>query len=88
MACGTMAKDKKYAVVKFLLDCTYSEVPTIWLVKENGHTQCWWPPRTANTPALMAQYVSPNHNTWERYNVDIMKYCSKYLCIPILQLYI
>lgn len=80
-------KDKtKYAVVKFLSDDTYSEIPTIWLKvaeKEGKKTQCWWPPRNSNTPLLMANYSTPNCDTWVLYNVEIIKYSGNYLCIFI-----
>lgn len=38
---------QKYAVVKFLVDSTYSEIPTSWLIEHDNIQQCWWPPRTA-----------------------------------------
>ncbi|XP_029662785.1 uncharacterized protein LOC115235264 [Formica exsecta] len=68
--------NKKYAVVKFLSDCTYSEIPTLWLIQEGNTQECWWPPRTANTPLLMTNYTSPNYDTWDRYEIEIIKYCT------------
>lgn len=83
------ARNKQYAVVKFLSDCTFSEIPTAWLMtEEDDNQQCWWPPRTANSKLLIANCASPNYDTWIRYDVDIIKYCSKYLCICILFFYI
>lgn len=32
---------KNYAVVKFLSDCTFSEIATAWLYKEGDMQQCW-----------------------------------------------
>jgi len=71
--------NKKYAVVKFLLDSTYSEISTTWLFKEKDTQYCWWPPRTANSATLIMNSESPDIYTWNRYEVEILKYCSKYL---------
>lgn len=69
---------KKYAVVKFLLDSTFSEIPTAWLINEDVDNQlCWWPPRTFNSATLIANCSSPNVKTWIKYEVDVVKYCSK-----------
>lgn len=43
---------KKYAVVKFLSDLTFSEIPTAWLLNDGKKDECWWPPRTANSASL------------------------------------
>lgn len=68
----------KYAVVKFLSDSTYSEIPTVWLFRDkNNIQQCWWLPRTANSAILIMNCESPN-STWNCYEVDIVKYCCKY----------
>lgn len=73
-------ENTKYAVVKFLLDSTYSEIPTTWLFKDyEDIQQCWWPPRTANSVTLIANCTSPNSNTWHQYEVEIVKYCCEYL---------
>lgn len=69
---------QKYAVVKFLVDSTYSEIPTIWLIEDDNIQQCWWPPRTANTALLISNYANPDYKTWDLYEVDIIKYCCKY----------
>jgi len=71
----------KYAVVKFKFDSTYSEIPAIWLIiDDNVKGQwCFWPPRTANCATLISNYTAPNFNTWVRYEVEIIKYCCKYL---------
>ncbi|CAL1678861.1 unnamed protein product [Lasius platythorax] len=69
--------NKKFAVVKFLSDCTYSEIPTAWLMTDDDdYEQCWWPPRTANSKLLKANCASPNYDTWIKYDVDIIKYCT------------
>ena len=79
-----MAENKKYAVVKFFSDNTYSEVPITWLVTgENNIQQCWWPPRTANSKPMIANCTNPNCNTWTKYDVEIIRYCCKYLRIYI-----
>lgn len=70
----------KYAVVKFLCDFTFSEIPTTWFIQHGNDTQqCWWPPRTANSAILIANYAKPDFSTWNRYKVDIIKYCCKYI---------
>lgn len=74
-----MSESRKYAVIKFLSDSTYSEKPITWLFKDKGIQQCWWPPRTANSATLIMNCESPDFCTWNRYEVDIVKYCSKYL---------
>lgn len=69
----------KYAVVKFVIDNLYSEVPTSWLIQEENKQLCLWPPRTANTKILIANDASPNLETWSEYEVEVIQYCSKYL---------
>lgn len=60
MDCDNQQEGKKrdHAVVKFLTDCTYSEIPIIWLHKNNS--QCWWPPRTSNCPQMIANCEKPD----------------------------
>ncbi|XP_029673714.1 uncharacterized protein LOC115241895, partial [Formica exsecta] len=66
-------ENKKYAVVKFLSDSTYSEIPTAWLFKDKEDIQqCWWPPRTANSATLIINCESPD-STWNSYEVDIFR---------------
>ncbi|XP_067204567.1 uncharacterized protein [Linepithema humile] len=69
-------ESKKYAVVKFLSDSTYSEIPTAWLFKKNDIQQCWWPPRTANSAILIMNCERPDFYTWNHYEVNIVKYCT------------
>lgn len=69
---------KNYAVVKFMSDCTFSEIPTAWLSKEGDIQECWWPPRTANSANLIGNCASPNTLTWSKHEIDIIKYCCKY----------
>lgn len=84
VADNIMENMKEYAVVKFLLDNTYSEVPVAWLLNENNNPQCWWPPRAmTNISTLMTDNVEPNYKTWSRYEVDIIKYCSQFSCIVL-----
>lgn len=77
MASSSQTKD--YAVVQFLSDSTYSEVPTKWLTKNGDNYLCWWPPRTSNTATLIAHCVNPNLQLWNKYEVDVIKYCCKYI---------
>lgn len=70
--------NKTYAVVKFKSDSTYSEIPTVWLVENDNKELCWWPPRTANAAMLIASCTRPDEQSWNQYEVDIIKYCCKY----------
>jgi len=67
----------RYAVVQFLDTDTYSEIPATWLIKKKNGSQCWWPSRTANCPQMIATCASPDFKTWDCYDVDIIKFCSK-----------
>lgn len=67
---------KNYAVVKFLSDCSFSEIPTVWISEENDMIHCWWPPRNANCANLITNCASPIFNTWSKHKVEIIKYCS------------
>lgn len=70
---------RKYAVVKFKSDSSYSEIPALWLMDKGDNRQwCLWPPRTANCATLMSNYTSPNYESWREYEVEIIKYCCKY----------
>lgn len=83
-----MAKNEKYAVVKFLSDGMYNEIPAAWLITENDNQQCWWPPRMANSKLLISNCTLPNYNTWTKHDVNIIKYCSKFYTFISLFLYI
>ncbi|KMQ88660.1 hypothetical protein RF55_11810 [Lasius niger] len=76
MDCDNPRKAKMwhYAVVQFLTEYTYSEIPTTWL-KENN-SQCWWPPRTSNCPQMIANCESPDFRTWNCYEVEVAKFCT------------
>lgn len=76
-------KCERHVVVKFLSDSTFSEIPTAWLIEEDDYTMCWWPPRTANSGTLIASCASAKHNTWSQYEVNVIKYCCKYISIYI-----
>ncbi|XP_039306808.1 uncharacterized protein LOC120358125 [Solenopsis invicta] len=67
---------KKYAVVKFLCDSSYSEIPTTWLFQEKNIQYCWWPPRTANSATLILNCESPDFSSWKHYEVNIIKHCT------------
>lgn len=75
-------RNKKYAVVKFLTDSTFSEIPIAWLLEDDDDNQlCWWPPRTCNSAILIANCATPNFSTWTQYEVEVVKYCCKYFKI-------
>lgn len=46
MDCDELKKNKKYAVLKFFSDNSYSEIPTAWLLINGDKQLCWWPSRT------------------------------------------
>jgi len=52
MDCGESIGNKKYSIVKFLIDNSYSEIPTSWLILDGNKQKCLWPPRTANAASL------------------------------------
>lgn len=73
---------KSYAVVKFISNSTFSEVPTNW-ISTNGDTSfCWWPPRSSNYANLIANHANPN-KLWNKFEIDIIKYYCKYLYFHI-----
>lgn len=73
---------KKYAVIKFVVDSTFSEIPTAWLLTDDDDNQlCWWPPPNSNSAQLIANCANPNFNTWTQYEVDIVKFCYKYFLV-------
>lgn len=76
--------EKQYAVVKFLSDNMFSEIPVAWLYIEDNMEQCWWPPRTANTATLIANCASPDNNTWSIHEVEVLKYCCEYINLLLL----
>lgn len=71
--------NKKYSVVKFLIDDSYSEIPISWLMHDGSKQLCLWPPRTANAANFIANCISPCFETWNQYEVDVIKSCSKYM---------
>ncbi|XP_032690527.1 uncharacterized protein LOC116853504 [Odontomachus brunneus] len=68
--------NKKYSVVKFLIDNLYSEIPTSWLMHDGSKQLCLWPPRTANVASLIGNCISSNLETWDPYEVDVIKSCT------------
>lgn len=49
-----------YAVVKFIVDNLYSEVPVSWLQRKDNKQLCYWPSRTINAKPLITNYTNPN----------------------------
>ncbi|XP_025986265.1 uncharacterized protein LOC113002993 [Solenopsis invicta] len=47
-----------------------------WLIKNVESFMCWWPPRYSNTATLIANCVNPNYDLWNKYEVEVVKYCS------------
>ena len=76
---STSSSSLPYAVVRFLCEDSFSEVPTNWI--ENNGTSveianvCWWP-ITKNVSTLIENRVQPE-KTWMKYDIEIQKYCCK-----------
>lgn len=69
-------KHKLYAVVKFVNEKTYSEIPSNWM---NGDTNCRWPPSfTKNLQAKIKNRTVPADN-WPTHEIELIKYCGEYL---------
>lgn len=69
-----------YAVVHFLSEDSFSEVPTNWILESNSTSGeeakfCWWP-ATKNVSTLIENRTQPE-KTWAKYNIEILKYCCK-----------
>ncbi|XP_011883585.1 PREDICTED: uncharacterized protein LOC105570754 [Vollenhovia emeryi] len=76
MSSSQSSSSKSYAVVKFLSDSTFSEVPVNWISKSGDTAYCWWPPRSSNNAMLIANCVNPNYKLWHNFEVEVIKYCS------------
>ncbi|XP_071573175.1 uncharacterized protein [Temnothorax nylanderi] len=76
MSCEKKQKARmwNYAVVQFLADLTYSEIPITWIQKDDS--QCWWPPRTSNCPQMIANCESPDCKTWATHKINVVKLCT------------
>lgn len=63
-----------YAVVRFVENDTFSEVPSNWLDCTNDQTKCWWPSKTRNVTSYIANRL-PHKPTWELCDVEIEQFC-------------
>ncbi|XP_071625649.1 uncharacterized protein [Temnothorax longispinosus] len=74
----TINNYKMYAIVHFVEEDTFSEVPTNWLDNKNNEIKCWWPTKNV-TKDVLTLYISnrfpPDKTTWKLYNVDVEQYC-------------
>ncbi|XP_025266762.1 uncharacterized protein LOC112638764 [Camponotus floridanus] len=61
---------------KAYIDDLYSEVPISWLQRKDNKQLCYWPPRTINAKPLITNYTNPNVESWNLYEVDVIKYCT------------
>ncbi|KAI4455158.1 hypothetical protein MML48_9g00000572 [Holotrichia oblita] len=64
---------RKYAVVYFPSDKTYSEIPVNWIQSDS---LCWWPNSTKKAYNLMARNVLPDVDTWNKYDIRIESFCT------------
>ncbi|XP_012542129.1 uncharacterized protein LOC105839990 isoform X2 [Monomorium pharaonis] len=60
-----------YAIVQFLKEGTYSEIPTLWLT--NNLTQCRWP--ITKNPTIFIKKSSPPKADWLLLDVKVECYC-------------
>lgn len=63
-----------YAVVLFLQDGTYSEIPSSWLTKDCN--QCRWLP--AKNAAFLLKKNTPPQADWVLFDVEVECYCGKH----------
>lgn len=56
-----------YAVVRFIKDNDYSEVPSLWLNEERN--RCWWP-KVKNVSQYINRKMIPDPTTWANYDVE------------------
>ncbi|XP_071626941.1 uncharacterized protein [Temnothorax longispinosus] len=74
---NTINNYKMYAIVHFVEENTFSEVPTNWLDNKNNEIKCWWPTKdvTKNVTLYISNRFPPDETTWKLYNVDVEQYC-------------
>lgn len=62
-----------FAVIKFLGDGSFSEVPVSWL--DHDESSCWWP-RCKNPAAFMMKGLlpEPDSGNWFLYDVVVESY--------------
>lgn len=63
-----------YAVVQFISDQTYSEVPVSWLTDDRQY--CYWPNKAKNAAHFIEKYVKPTKQ-WSKFAVAIECFCGK-----------
>lgn len=73
-----MSENKLYAVVQFLSDETFSEVPTNWIDRDDKSNDfiCWWP-NTKNISSLIENRTEPDMKSWSIFDITVIKYCCK-----------
>lgn len=62
-----------FAVVYFMDDDLYSEVPKNWLFDQNN--KCYWPP-TRNVQSVITKKQKPEDN-WNFFNVKVHSFYGK-----------
>ncbi|KAK0156784.1 hypothetical protein PV328_012315, partial [Microctonus aethiopoides] len=72
--------EKPYAVIYFVEQSLYSEIPSNWLLNDNestgGITKCKWPPSfIKNLNFYSKSRLTPSDN-WLTYDVKIIRYCA------------
>jgi len=71
-----MSETKLYAIVQFLADESFSEIPTNWIQRNNDGFICWWP-NTKNISSLIKNRAEPDKKLWSRFDITVIKYCCK-----------
>lgn len=74
-----MSGKKLYAVVQFLVDESFSEIPTNWINRndKNDGFICWWPANIKNINSLLENRVEPDMTLWSIFDITVIKYCCK-----------
>lgn len=75
-----------YAVVRFVENNTFSEIPTNWLDNINNEIKCWWPTKTRNVTSHIANRLPPDKTIWDLCNVEIEQFCGKIYLILFLNI--
>lgn len=73
--------DKQYAVVHFIEDGTYSEIPSSWVFGEASDS-CYWP--NMKNPSNIIKSAVPPNNKWPIFKIKVESYCCKLLFFIII----
>lgn len=66
--------EKLYAIVRFVENNTFSEIPTNWLDTINNKMKCWWPTKTRNVTSHIANRFPPDKTMWDLCDIEIEQF--------------